>query len=235
MKAKVLVMMAAVMVLLSSCISFNGGSMVMPSKERVKKEIKVDNFDKIETMNAINIVYTKGDTAKSVVLDVPKNMEEYVSVEVSNGKLEISFNGLHNINGDHKTTLYVSGYDVHKFETSSAGNIYIKGAINYDGEVALITSSAGNVHVDAPIKAGALYLSASSAGEIDVEAPVNVTNLYVDASSAGDIDVDNVTAINVTANASSAGDISIEGTCRTLKTDHSSAGDIDTKKLRTIQ
>lgn len=231
MKAKVLVMMAAVMVLLNSCIRVNGGSTFMPSKERVKKEVKVENFDQIETMTAINVVYTKSDTAKSVVLDVPKNMEEYVSVEVKNNKLEIGFDGLHSINGDHKTTLYVSGYNVNKFETSSAGSIYIKGAIDYDGEVAMITSSAGNVYVEAPVKAESLFLSASSAGDVKVKSPVTVTALYVNASSAGNIKVHDVTALDVRAQASSAGDIKIAGTCRILKTDKSSAGDIDTKDL----
>lgn len=230
MRARILVMMTAVAVLLNSC-GINIGNQLLPSKERVKKAYKLDNFDQIETMTAINVVYLKSDTAKSVVLDVPKNMEEYVSVKVKNNKLKVNFDGLHNINGNHKTTLYVSGYKVNKFETSSAGNIYIKGAINYDGEVAMVTSSAGNVHVEAPVKAESLFLSASSAGYVKVKSPVTVMVLYVNASSAGDIKVHDVTAFDVAAQASSAGDIKISGTCRILKTDKSSAGDIDTKDL----
>lgn len=231
MRARILVMMAAVAVLLNSCGINISGNQLLPSKERVRKAYKLDNFDQIETMTAINVVYLKSDTAKSVVLDVPENMEEYVSVEVKNNKLQVSFDGLHNINGNHKTTLYVSGYKVNKFETSSAGNIYIKGAINYDGEVAMVTSSAGNVHVEAPVKAESLFLSASSAGYVKVKSPVTVMVLYVNASSAGDIKVHDVTAFDVAAQASSAGDIKISGTCRILKTDKSSAGDIDTKDL----
>lgn len=231
MRARILVMMAAAAVLLSSCGINISGNQLLPSKERVRKAYKLDNFDQIETMTAINVVYLKSDTAKSVVLDVPENMEEYVSVEVKNNKLQVSFDGLHNINGNHKTTLYVSGYKVNKFETSSAGNIYVKGAINYDGEVAMVTSSAGNVHVEAPVKAESLFLSASSAGDVKVKSPVTVTALYVNASSAGNIKVHDVTALDVMAQASSAGDIKISGTCRILKTDKSSAGDIDTKDL----
>lgn len=231
MRARILVMMAAAAVLLSSCGINISGNQLLPSKERVRKVYKLDNFDQIETMTAINVVYLKSDTAKSVVLDVPENMEEYVSVEVKNNKLQVSFDGLHNINGNHKTTLYVSGYKVNKFETSSAGNIYIKGAINYGGEVAMVTSSAGNVHVEAPVKAESLFLSASSAGDVKVKSPVTVTVLYVNASSAGNIKVHDVTALDVRAQASSAGDIKISGTCRILKTDKSSAGDIDTKDL----
>lgn len=231
MKAKILSLAVSAAILLSSCNVMNGNT-VKPSEKRIQKEYtgQLETFDKIETSTAINVVYTQSNEPQKVVLDVPENMVEFVSLKVNNGKLDVSFKGMHSINGNHKTTVYVSGPAINKFETSSAGSIYLKNGVKYDGEVAIESSSAGNVYVEGMVKAKTLYIESSSAGNIKIDG-AEVDLLGADCSSAGNIKVKNIKANTVSAEASSAGDITLEGNCRVLNKEKSSAGDIDTKNL----
>lgn len=231
MKAKILSLAVSAALMLSSCNVMNG-NVVKPSEKRIQKEYtgQFETFDKIETSTAINVVYTQSNEPQKVVLDVPENMVEFVSLKVNNGKLDVSFKGMHSINGNHKTTVYVSGPAINKFETSSAGSIHLKNGVKYDGEVAIESSSAGNVYVEGMVKAKILYIESSSAGDIKVDG-AEVDLLGVDCSSAGNVKVKNIKANTVSAEASSAGDITLEGNCRVLNKEKSSAGDINTKNL----
>ncbi|MDE6807067.1 MAG: DUF2807 domain-containing protein [Prevotella sp.] len=233
MTKKILSVAAGVALLLSSC-NVVGNNVVNPSKERVKKEYKLESFDKIETATAINVVYTQDEKPQKVTLDVPRNMEEYVSLNVKDGELKVSFKKLNTIAGDHKTTLYVSGPAIRKFQTSSAGNVYIKNGVAYNGDVTIKSSSAGDIYADEPIKAKTLYVKASSAGNIKI-AGAHVDLLGVESSSAGNIKVTDIQAVNVAAEASSAGSITLEGNCRSLEKEASSAGTIHCKKLKIRQ
>lgn len=235
MKARILSFAASVIILLSSC-SVIGGNTINPSKERVPKDYtgQLKPFDKIETETTINVVYTQDEGPQKVVLDVPENMAEYVRLTVKDGKLDISFEKMHSFNGTHRTTLYVSGPAIREFETSSAASIHLKNGVRYDGEVSIETSSAGNVYVDAPIKAKALSIEASSAGNVKIEG-AEVEQLDVESSSAGNIKVNNIKATTVEAEASSAGNITLEGICRRLDKEKSSAGSVNTKNLKVLQ
>lgn len=235
MRTGVLTLAVGVAIMLSSCNVMNG-NVIKPSEKHVKKEYtgQLEGFDRIETATAINVVYTQSDEPQKVVLDVPENMAEYVSLKVKDGKLDVSFKGMHSINGNHGTTVYVSGPAIRKFETSSAGNIYLKNGVTYDGEVAIEASSAGGVYVEGPVKAKTLYVESSSAGSIKVDG-AEVDLLGVESSSAGNVKVKNINAVTVAAEASSAGSITLEGNCRTLNKEKSSAGSIHTKNLNLKQ
>lgn len=234
MKAKILSLAVSAALMLSSCNVMNGNT-VKPSEKRIQKEYtgQLETFDKIETSTAINVVYTQSNEPQKVVLDVPENMAEFVSLKVNDGKLDVSFKGMHSINGNHKTTVYVSGPAINKFETSSAGSIYLKNGVKYDGEVAIESSSAGSVFVEGLVKAKTLYLESSSAGNIKVDG-AEVDLLGVDSSSAGNIEVKDIKANTVAAEASSTGNITLEGNCRVLNKEKSSAGNIRTKKLNVL-
>lgn len=231
MKAKILSLAVSAALMLSSCNVMNGNT-VKPSEKRIQKEYtgQLETFDKIETSTAINVVYTQSNEPQKVVLDVPENMAEFVSLKVNDGKLDVSFKGMRIINGNHETTVYVSGPAIREFETSSAGSIHLKNGVTYDGEVALESSSAGSVFVEGPVRAKTLYIESSSAGNIKVDG-AEVDLLGIDCSSAGNIEVKNIKANTVAAEASSAGNITLEGNCRVLNKEKSSAGNIRTKKL----
>lgn len=235
MKARILSFAASVVILLSSC-NVVGGNTVKPSEKRVQRDYtgQLKPFDKIETETTINVVYTQDDGPQKVVLDVPENMAEYVRLEVEDGKLDISFEKMHRFNGTHRTTLYVSGPAICEFETSSAGCIHLKNGVVYDGEVTIETTSAGNVYVDAPVKAKALSIDASSAGNVSVDG-AEVGQLDVECSSAGNIKVTNIKAATVEADASSAGYITLEGVCGRLGKETSSAGSVNTNNLKMQQ
>lgn len=235
MKARILSFAVSVAILMSSC-SVIGGNTIEPSEKRVQKDYtgQLKSFDKIETATTINVVYTQDEGPQKVVLDVPENMAEYVRLTVKDGELDIWFEKIHRFNGTHRTTLYVSGPAIRKFETSSAAAIHLKNGLKYDGEVSIETSSAGNVYVDSPIIAKALSVEASSAGNISING-AEVEKLDVESSSAGNIKVNNIKAVRVEAEASSAGNITLEGVCRMLDREQSSAGGINTKNLKLQQ
>lgn len=234
MTKRMLLMAASVAILLSSCNVVVGNNVIKPSDERVKKEYKLTSFDKIETATAINVVYTQNEEPQKVTLDVPKNMVEYVSLTVNNGELKVSFKNMHTIRGDHKTTLYVSGPAIRKFQTSSAGNIHLKNGVAYNGDMTIKSSSAGGIYADNPIKAKTLYIEASSAGNIKI-AGAYVNMLGVESSSAGNIKVKDIKSSTVAAKASSAGNIILEGKCQVLEKEASSAGNIYSKNLKVQQ
>ena len=232
MKTRFLTIAACTMLALGSCSTVSSNN-VEPSEKHVKKDYtgQLAAFDKIETATAINVVYTQNDEPQRVVLDVPENMAKYVSLKVEDGELEVSFKNLHTVKGNHHTTVYVSGPAIRNFETSSAGNIYLKNGLSYNGEVKIEASSAGNVRVEAPVRAKKLDVESSSAGNIKVNG-AEVDILEVESSSAGNIKVTGINAVSVDAEASSAGNVTLEGTCRTFSKEKSSAGNIYAKNLK---
>lgn len=210
--------------LLSGCSVITGKS-ITPSQERIKKEYQLQPFERIEAATGISVVYTQSNGGQEVVLDAPENVAEAVNVEVRGGTLDVSFNNVR-INGDHKTTLYVSSPSVHTFKASSAGSIHLSNGLTYGGEVVVKSSSAGSIHAEQPIKAGSLYAEASSAGSIELNG-AETGRLNIEASSAGGTTVRGIKADAIHANASSAGSITLEGTCKKFDGKASIAGSIN--------
>lgn len=79
--------------LLSAChigdIKINGGAMIEPSENIVKKEYPLKNFDKIDIDVMANVKFIQSTDGKSrVVLSAPENYVELFSFEVDGSELE---------------------------------------------------------------------------------------------------------------------------------------------------
>ena len=226
-----LVALAATM-LLSGCKKMMK-DVVEPSEKHVKKECKVDAFEKIKTTSAIKVVYMQTEGEQKVVLDVPENIINMVDVNVHDKELEVSFTR-GGINGSHNTTLYVSAPSVRSFKASSVGSIVLTNGVKTDGEVAIKASSAANVIVEKPIYAKLIYIDASSAATVDV-AGAKAETFRVEASSAATIDIDGIFAKTLSAEASSAATITLDGQCDIFSNKSSSAGEVNAKRLKAKQ
>lgn len=206
---------------------------VEPSEKHVKKECKVDAFEKIKASSAIKMVYTQTEGGQKVVLDVPENLADKIVVDVSGKELRVYFDNTV-VSGDRATTVYVEAPCVRSFKASSASTIVMTNGVKADGEVAIQASSAASIRCEGAIEAKLIYVDASSAATIGI-AEAKAETIAVEASSAASADISNIDAETLSAKASSAATITLDGQYRTLLNEASSAGEVNTKRLKAKQ
>ena len=226
-------MCAAVVIvmLLSGCKKMMR-EIVEPSEKHVKKEYKVDAFEKIKASATIKMVYTQTEGEQKVVVDMPENLADKIEVEVSGKELKVNYNS--KINGDRATTVYVEAPCVRSFKASSASTIVMTNGLKADREVAIQASSAASIRCEGTIEAKLIYVDASSAATIGI-AEAKAETIAVEASSAASADISNIDAETLSAKASSAATITLDGQYRTLLNEESSAGEVNAKRLKAKQ
>lgn len=237
MKTKVILALFLGMVLQACAITVSSDSKdaIVPSKNYITQEVKVDNFKGISTSSSIDVKYTQTTGSTNVEIYASDNLMEYVKLEVEGGMLKIFFyseetgKGI-NIKGKHDTEVRIAAPAVHTLQASSSGNILLMNGLQYDGDVSINSSSSGDIK-GGNILCKALETGASSSGDIELES-VECTSLVTEASSAGDISIGDVKAETVNVEASSSGDVSLSGVCRSAKFESSSAGDIEAEELK---
>lgn len=111
MKTNVLLLMASLMLVFSSCTVRigEGGDLVEPSEKIVKVKYQQDAFDKFENRVVGNILLVQTtDSTSGVKVSAPENYIELLNFKNENGKLILDFaNGNYNLEMDSiKITVY---------------------------------------------------------------------------------------------------------------------------------
>jgi hypothetical protein len=155
------------------------------NKNVVRKERTAEPCTGIRVSTGIDVYLTQGDKM-SLAVEADENLHEYIITEVKDGVLHVYSDA--NIRTAEMKKVYVTMKEVNQVVTSSAGDVI-------------------------------------------GESPVKTTNLKLNASSAGDIKLE-VYATNINANISSSGDVTLNGEADILEAGLSSAGDLNAYNLK---
>jgi len=186
----------------------------------VRKERKAGDFSGVKVSTGIDVYLSQGNSM-SITVQADENLHEYILTEVRNGILNVYTDA--NIRRAEMKRVYVTMKDINYLITSSAGDIIGETPVRTD-DLKLNASSAGDIKIE--VYADNVEINISSSGDMTLTGEADM--LEGDLSSAGDLNAYNFKVREADLGVSSAGDADIYVTER-LRARASSAGDINYK------
>ena len=154
--------------------------------ERITEARNLDNFDSISVSGAWELDIKQGDDWH-VQLTYPKNISQYLEIEVDNGKLHLGLEGVKS--GKGKKDLHLEAKitmpALKTFDVAGAGNFKFKG---FSGDkLSMTLAGAANIEGEEGRFAN-LDLQASGAGRVDLK-EVKVHDANINLAGAGDVEL----------------------------------------------
>jgi hypothetical protein len=200
---RTLVLLFGLMVILSSCHSFEG--------ERVKGDGNIVSetrsgftaFDGVDVSGAIELHLTQGDF--SVRIETDKNLQEHVEVIKDGSRLKVRPAHRTNLDPTGKIKVYVSAPALKYIGASGACSITSEGKITTEEVMDIELSGASSANLD--IKALNVEVEASGACEITLRGETK--NLSIEGSGSTSVRAFDLLAENTDVELSGAGDVDV--------------------------
>lgn len=192
----------------------------------VSKDIAIKDFQKIEASGPVAIVFSQGASDGKIHLEGRGIEMDYVIVESSNGKVEISFTEEYYRKHDHgedrvPVNVTVSAPDLSDVYVSLSSS-FTAGDIKTTGVLKLETSTSGTITIPSVVSRQ-VQMNASTSGVISVGS-ISCNNLSAGASTSGCLKFDKMTIESLKANASTSASIIGAGSCDNAKLISSTSG-----------
>jgi hypothetical protein len=158
---------------------------VKKNVETITRRLDLKDFNKIEMNGAYDLEYTQGPY--SVTLIIPKEVEDNISVGVTDSLLKVEDTRAKFNTRTRKVTARISAPDLSLLRTSGAVNVDIK---NID-----VTN---------------LYVESNGAGDIDFT-DSRITNGTITINGAGKLDSEKIQGETLTINVNGAGKVDVKG------------------------
>ena len=203
MKANVLVMMAAMVLTVSSCTVRigNGAEIIKPSEKIVKAKYQQAPFDKVESHVVGTIQLVQSDKS-SVTLSAPENYIDLFEFKNKNGELEITF-AKHNVNiHTENVTIIIYTPNLSEIENSGAADLRMD-SLKTD-ELEVKNSGVGAFKMKG-LNVRNLEVSCSGVGSIELKGQAQKAEYS--CSGVGSIDAKELKAQSVEAKVSGVGGI----------------------------
>lgn len=200
---RTLVLLFGLMVILSSCHSFEG--------ERVKgdgnitSEIRsgITGFDGVDVSGAIELHLVQGDF--SVKIETDKNLQDQIEVIKDGSRLKVRPAHRTNLDPTGKIKVYVSAPTLKYIGASGACSVTSEGKITTEEVMDIKLSGASNANLD--IKALNVEVDASGACEITLRGETR--NLSIEGSGSTSVRAFDLLAENTDVELSGAGDVDV--------------------------
>jgi len=213
-------MIAAILLAVTSCINGQFRRTVYGNGDVVRKERQTGDFTGLRVSTGIDVYLSQGDN-ESITVEADENLHEYILIEIKNNTLHIYTDA--NIRSADRKRVYVTMNEIRSVSTSSAGDVIGETPVRID-ELRLSASSAGDIKLE--IYADKVETDISSSGDVTLNGEADF--LEADLSSAGDLNAYNLIVREADVSVSSAGNADINVTER-LTAKASSAGDVNYK------
>lgn len=138
-----------------------------PDSPIVNREITVKDVSEIDCARGIKVVYTQGATS-SVVMSAPRDIADYIDVDVKNSSLFCTVGKEYQINtGLDRVEVKVSSPLVKSLGASTGASIKIDLLDLKDNKLNVYASTAGSVAINS-LKCGGLDCDVSTAGNATI-------------------------------------------------------------------
>lgn len=212
--------------------------------------IEVGDFDAVSSEGSIGVVCSQSEGETSVVLTCDENLAEFYQIEVIDGTLRVKTKPMTSISHKVKSYVTVTSPKLNNISVSGSGKCQITGPITTDGDVSLKGSGSGAISAEGFISCKNFSVKISGSGSAHV-AGVQAGTALFKVTGSGTIHADDITAESTTATSSGSGslylgfkdagsiDISLSGSgsaylsgnARSLKSNTSGSGRVDSKSL----
>lgn len=217
--------LAAMVIVLTSCADFVSDKQVTGNGKMVTKNISVSDFRKISVAQAIRLVFVQHSGQPKVEVRTDENVLPLLDIAVKDGELNVRYKQNVQVR-NAKTVVTVHASDLSSLEASSASSVELRNGLNRYGKLEIETSSAASLSGKGIIQCKELSLEASSASSLKLSG-VKTEILDCDASSGADVKLEAVKAGRLDCEASSGADVDMSGSAREVDFEASSGADIN--------
>jgi hypothetical protein len=223
----------------SSCVLNFGGKRVKGNGNITVDERSVSSFEEVDVEGAIDVYVEQGSLAP-VRVEADENLQSYIEVGASNGRLVVKSKSGYNLKPTKKIKLYVTAPNYRKLEVSGACNIYSTNKINLQNRLAVEVSGAGDIRMD--VTGPEVSAKVSGSGNVDMKGETRDFNLEisgagnakcyellsektsVEISGAGSAQV--FASVSLDAQVSGAGSVKYKGNASSVNKQVSGAGSV---------
>jgi hypothetical protein len=156
----------------SVCTVAFASNKVQGNGKLTTKTITIADFNSIKIEGGADLIYSQNVEPSSVEVTVDQNLHQYVSIDVQNRSLTISFKGA-KVKHFTKFIVRANSKWLRKAEVGGSGSFIVNTALTGD-ELDIYSSGNALVQLSQPVKLGELNLDSSDgsniiANDIDVE------------------------------------------------------------------
>lgn len=221
MKFKYLIVACSLLLLFSACNNVK----IYKVDDEVSKEIKLNQeFDKISNVSSADIEFVQSQDGKfKVELRAPKNMPDYLTINVIDGKLNIATDDNNKAMTFDNATIIIMAPSVKRIDMLGSGDLNIQ---HLDEESLTIeTKGSGDLSINY-LNVDNLSLSTFGSGDINVN-EANSKVIKISTLGSGDISLSRINAEEVSATSLGSGDINLRGTTNQFISDSRGIGEIN--------
>lgn len=178
------------------------------------KNIKIENFDRINLQGSPTIIYTQSAGNKSSLeIYGSDNILNLVDCRVSDGTLFVSFKKGTNIEFGKQGRLKImaSSPMLKDVLLQGSGDIILSNEINSE-RLSLTLQGSGDIHAEEIVCTNDFLATLQGSGDISVKNGVNAGDVVLNLSGSGDLDIYNLTAKSASAVLRGSGDLKVRGT-----------------------
>ncbi|MCM4158021.1 head GIN domain-containing protein [Gramella sp. AN32] len=218
---KVMFILAAVFMISQTANAqwWGGNDKIKGNGEVVTKTRSVGSYNGVSLTGSFDVELVKGKEG-SIKIEAESNLQEYITTEVKNGKLEISTEKNVSLQTTRSVKITVPVESIEEVSVTGSGDIYGGSTIRGE-EMKLAVTGSGNLKLNLEVKE--IEGKVTGSGDIDLKGKTSRLNCTVTGS--GDFDARSLEASNVDARIMGSGDIFVNVT-GTLEASIAGSGDI---------
>ena len=214
--------LSGLMLLMTGC---GGINFYKSGAETVKNIVLKDKINSINNEGSTDIEFSQGEP--SFKLYAPKEMINYIHLNIENGQLTINSSYPSNMMGSVKSKLVVTYPDISSFQTGGTGDIYIRGIKTEN--LTIKSSGTGDIECK-DIDCQKLTAVTLGTGDIEIK-NANCKEAELMTQGTGDIECERINAGSIFASTNGTGDIELSGRCEIFNSEKTGTGDIISKNL----
>lgn len=190
--------------------SCSNGTTIIASKNYITKEIKTGNFQNIESIGSMDVVYIQGEKPRIEIYG-PDNVVPMIMTNIENNKLTINYKNNINIVNLDKLEVKVITNDLNKVRINGSGDFSLPNGITHNHGLDLVVNGSGDVN-----------------GKM-----LHVKKLYVNINGSGDADLRDIKSEICSAHIIGSGDVALSGVTGNADFEVAGSGDINATALQT--
>lgn len=218
-------LLACICLILSTTACAGNGKKIVGSSNYVKKDIKVNNFKKINVAGSPDVYFTQKSGHPKVEVYTSDNIVDLLDIKVKDNTLYIGFKKNANVSYK-KLEINVSAETLSAISVAGSGDLWLKNGLKTNDNLSISVAGSGDIN-GSDIKCNDLKIAAAGSGNINVNA-VQCNNLKSSIAGSGIMVLKNVTAIQTEASIAGSGTATITGSTETANYSVAGSGNLYT-------
>ncbi len=204
------------------------GTKVVASDTYVTKDIKVDNFKRLNVAGSPDVIFTQKTGSPKLEVYTSDNIVDLLDIKVKDNTLYIGFKK--NVNVSYKKLeVRVSAETLNGISVAGSGDIYLKNGLQTNEDLAISVAGSGDIK-GSNIKCNNIKVTVAGSGDIQAD-NIKCSNLNVSVAGSGDMVLKGVTALNTEASIAGSGTATIVGTTDTASYSVAGSGNLFASEL----